>query len=89
MTYQAIRPIVSIDAAKFAKDWGRVSYARVGIAALIRMHLALAPNQKMSRQGIHSALRANTPYAVDAVDSVIGGFFVADADGLICNDETA
>jgi hypothetical protein len=37
----------------------------------------------MSRPGVLSALRANSPYAVEAVNSVVDAFFGVDADGLV------
>ena len=58
-----------------------MSFARIGVYTLIRY--ILHPGHRMTREGIHAALRSRTPFAVDLVEDVIDRMFEEDIDGTI------
>ncbi|CAM5796338.1 hypothetical protein [Rhizobacter fulvus] len=74
---------VSLNAERFLQCMHSDSVSDVGTYMLIRAHMLLSPDHRMTRAGIHAALRTSTFEAMESVEAVIAKHFRTQPDGSI------
>ncbi len=74
---------IPFDAPQFLTTMYRRSFAFVGCATLLKAHLTLAPNNRLTRDDIHHIFHAKTLITTTLIDDVIGIAFRTDDNGMV------
>ena len=75
--------IVSFEAAPFISTTRRRSYSYVGAEMILRAHLTLAQDNRLSRAAIHALFNTRSAQAAALIDEVMDFAFREDDKGMV------